>query len=161
MPDYSRARAAFSWDRAAEELDWLPGGALNIAHEAVDRHASGPLADTPALRLIARDGQARELTYAELRRQSDRFANVLAGLGVGRGERVFVLAGRIGELLLGDVALQAGSGQPFAELGEHRVIRAQLIDPHEAYFLELDNGTGLLRSLYHASYLATILEVAP
>ncbi len=41
---------------------------------------------------------ARELTYAELREQTDRFANVLQALGVKRGERVFVLAGRIPEL---------------------------------------------------------------
>ena len=40
--DYAAARAAFSWDDARRALDGLPGGrGLNIAHEAVDRHARG------------------------------------------------------------------------------------------------------------------------
>ena len=42
LQDYEQARAAFSWDQARRELDGLPGGqGLNIAHEAVDRHAEG------------------------------------------------------------------------------------------------------------------------
>ena len=41
LRDYERTRAAFSWERAREALDGLPGGrGLNIAHEAVDRHAT-------------------------------------------------------------------------------------------------------------------------
>jgi acetyl-CoA synthetase len=98
MPDYQRAREEFSWEAARDELDGLPGGGLNIAHEAVDRHASGPLADTVALRFLDRHGGISELTYRELARQTDRFAAVLGRLGVRQGERVFVLAGRISEL---------------------------------------------------------------
>ncbi len=41
MADYERARAEFSWSQARAELDGLPGGDLNIAHKAVDRHAAG------------------------------------------------------------------------------------------------------------------------
>ncbi len=41
LQDYAEARAAFSWELAARELDGLPGGrGLNIAHESVDRHAA-------------------------------------------------------------------------------------------------------------------------
>ena len=36
--DYEEVRAGFTWDAARGELDGLPGGGLNIAHEAVDRH---------------------------------------------------------------------------------------------------------------------------
>jgi len=96
--DYERAREEFSWTAARAELEGLPGGALNIAHEAVTRHAGGPLADTVALRFLPRHGEPRELTYAQLDLATNRFANVLALLGVERGERVFVLAGRIPEL---------------------------------------------------------------
>jgi hypothetical protein len=67
MGDYERARASFSWSAARAELDGLPGGGLNIAHEAVDRHASGPHADTVALRFLTKGGGVLELTYAELR----------------------------------------------------------------------------------------------
>jgi len=98
MPDYARARAEFSWAAAREHLAGLPGGRLNIAYEAVDRHAGGPLARAVALRFLSKRHPISELTYAELKQETDRFANVLAALGVGRGERVFVLAGRIPEL---------------------------------------------------------------
>ena len=100
MPDYERARATFSWEDALDaEIDGLPqGGGLNIAHETVDRHAAGPLADKTALRWIRRDGRIEEFTYARLSRLTSRFANVLCELGVDRGETVFILAGRIPEL---------------------------------------------------------------
>jgi acetyl-CoA synthetase len=100
MPDYDDARSQFSWARARAELTGLPGGGLNIAHEAVDRYADGPLADTVALRLLGKQGEARDITYAELQRETARFANVLESLGVERGERVFVLSGRIPELYI-------------------------------------------------------------
>ncbi len=98
MADYQQARAEFSWAAARRELAGLPGGGLNIAHEAVDRHADGPLAGTVALRFLGKAGEPRELTYAALRGATNRFANVLEMLGVCPGERVFVLAGRIPEL---------------------------------------------------------------
>ncbi len=99
LADYSEERRAFSWRRARDELDGLPGGAgLNIAHEAVDRHADGPLRDRVALRWLGREGEVRDLTYGELRDLSNRFANALLRLGVGAGDRVYVLAGRIPEL---------------------------------------------------------------
>ena len=97
--DYEQARREFTWAEAAGWLDGLPGGrGLNIAHEAVDRHARGPAAGRTAIRWLGREGQVRDLTYAELARLSSRFANVLGGLGLRRGERVFSLAGRVPEL---------------------------------------------------------------
>jgi acetyl-CoA synthetase len=98
MADYEHARAEFSWAAAAAQLVGLPGGGLNIAREAVDRHAEGPLAQTVALRFLGKHGVVAEYSYAELGRETNRFANVLEALGVQRGERVFVLAGRIAEL---------------------------------------------------------------
>ena len=98
LADYERARATFSWEAARRDLDGLPGGrGLNIAHEAVDRHAAGPRRDHVALRFLGRRGDVRELSYATLRDESSRFANLLCALGVGKGERVFSLAGRIPE----------------------------------------------------------------
>ncbi len=99
LDDYGRVRAAFSWDAARRDLDGLPGGrGLNIAHEAVDRHAAGPRRDRLALRWLGKTGAVRDYTYAGLHELTNRFANVLQGLGVGRGDRVYVLAGRIPEL---------------------------------------------------------------
>jgi acetyl-CoA synthetase len=97
--DYEQVCAAFSWDAARAELDGLPGGrGLNIAHEAVDRHAAGDRATRVALRLLDRSGGVRDVTYAELADLTDRFAASLAALDVGRGDRVFVLANRTLEL---------------------------------------------------------------
>jgi len=109
LADTDAARAGFSWEAARRELEGLPGGALNIAHEAVDRHAAGALAGQVALRFLQRDGSVRALTYAELRRLTNRFANVLAKLGIRKGDRLFVLSGRIPELYIGVLGgLKAG-----------------------------------------------------
>jgi len=99
LRDYAEVRAAFSWDQARRELDGLPGGqGLNIAHEAVDRHAAGPLADHLALRWLGKYGAVQDFTYTRLRSLTNRFANVLRALGAGPRDRVYVLAGRIPEL---------------------------------------------------------------
>jgi acetyl-CoA synthetase len=98
--DYERAYAEFSWDGAARSLSGLPGGGLNIAHEAVDRHAQGPRADYLALRWLGQNGTTRDITYRELAGLTNRFAAVLQGLGVGAGSRIFVLAGRVPELYI-------------------------------------------------------------
>ncbi len=98
MPDYERARAAFTWEGARARLAGLPGGGLNIAYEAVDRQAAGAQADATALRFLSKRRAAAELTYSQLAQATSRFANVLADLGVQRGERVFALCGRIPEL---------------------------------------------------------------
>jgi acetyl-CoA synthetase len=99
LQDYETARAGFSWEAARQELDGLPGGrGLNIAHEAVDRHAGGALADKIALRWLGKGGQVEDISYRELARLTSRFADALAGLGVAKGDRVYVLAGRIPEL---------------------------------------------------------------
>ncbi len=93
------AAGGFTWRRARADLDGLPGGrGLNIAHEAVDRHADGPLAGHVALRCVARDGRVSELSYADLKEQTSRFASLLASLGVGKGDRVFTLLGRSADL---------------------------------------------------------------
>ncbi|WP_372623369.1 acetate--CoA ligase [Falsiroseomonas sp.] len=100
LADYDAARRDFSWATARTLLDGLPGGhGLNIAHEAVDRHAAGPRADRAALRWIGRAGE-RVFTWRQLRDATNRVANALRGLGVQDGARVFVLAGRIPELYL-------------------------------------------------------------
>ncbi len=99
VADYDAARRAFTWEAARAALDGLPGGrGLNIAHEAVDRHARGALAGKTALRWLGRQGERVELSYSELAGASSRFANLLDGLGVARGDRVYALAPRRIEL---------------------------------------------------------------
>ncbi|GAU69832.1 acetyl-CoA synthetase [Streptomyces sp. NBRC 110611] len=98
LANYDQARSDFTWSQARTALAGLPGGGLNMAHEAVDRHA-GPQDDGKvALRCIARDDAVSTVTYGELSRRTARFANVLRSLGVGRGDVVFTLLGRCPEL---------------------------------------------------------------
>jgi acetyl-CoA synthetase len=98
LVEYHATCASFSWEQARGWLSGLPGGrGLNIAYEAVDRHAAGAWAGVEALRLVSRRGRV-SLSYAELAERTARFANVLRCLGIRRGDRVFSLLGRREEL---------------------------------------------------------------
>ena len=98
--DFETERRQFSWQLARQSLQGLPGGGLNIAFEAVDRHAASARRDHIALRFVSRSLPALDMSYGELARQTNRFANVLQSLGVGQGDPVFVLCGRVPELYI-------------------------------------------------------------
>ncbi|MDG4550575.1 MAG: acetate--CoA ligase [Candidatus Contendobacter sp.] len=100
----------FSWEAARAELEGLPGGGLNIAHEAVDRQVRAGRGEAVALRWLGKNGERREFSYAELARLSNRFANGLNRLGIQRGDRVCALVGRIPELYIAALGtLKAGA----------------------------------------------------
>jgi acetyl-CoA synthetase len=86
LVDYDEGARAFSWTQARGLLDGLPGGGLNIAYEAIDRHVKGGRGDKLALRWIGRDDTIRDFTYAALGAAMNRFANVLAARGIGKGD---------------------------------------------------------------------------
>ena len=96
LRDYAAMRAAFSWEAARADMA-MPAG-LNIAYHALDRHVTNGLGDKLALRWLGKSGERRDYTYSELLGLSNRFANLLRDMGVGPGERVFSLLGRIPEL---------------------------------------------------------------
>lgn len=101
LRDHAEATASFSWTEAAQELDGLPGGrGINIAHEAVDRHLLHGRGERVAIRWLGKRGDRRELSYGKLSQETSRFAHALETLGVGAGERVFVLMGRLPELYI-------------------------------------------------------------
>ena len=101
LTNYFKTCADFSWEALRLELDGLPNQkGLNIAHEAVDRHANGPFRDRVAMRWLGKDGARLNFTYNDLKQQTNRFANVLKQLSVGREDRVFILAGRIPDLYI-------------------------------------------------------------
>jgi acetyl-CoA synthetase len=109
LPEGRGIRERFTWQAARAELTGMPGGALNIAFEAVGRHARGAKADRVAIRWLGAEGADRHITFRELDRLSNRFANVLTGLGLQRGDRLFVLAPRLPDLYAGVLgALKAG-----------------------------------------------------
>jgi len=98
--DYETTRKDFSWQREATRLTGLPGGGLNIAYEALDRHADGAHANKRAIRFIKADLSTQDFSYAELRAAANRFANVLQSLGLGRGTCVATFLGRCPDLYI-------------------------------------------------------------
>jgi propionyl-CoA synthetase len=70
---------------------WFPDGELNVCHNALDRHVDAGRGEQTALIYDSPVTDTRRTyTYAQLRDEVAAFAGVLAGLGVGRGDRVVV-----------------------------------------------------------------------
>ena len=97
--------AESEWGEMYRGLAWLPGGRLNIAHEAIDRHANGRLRDSAALVWEGASGERETYTFGQLKRLSSRFAHVLASLGIGRGDPVFTYMTRTPELYVALVGI--------------------------------------------------------
>jgi len=110
MLSYEETYSGFSWEKARAQLSGLPDGGLNIAFEAVDRHALTDRAEHVALRWLAVDGKSTDYTYGQLSELSNRFASALQGLGITKGETMFSLAGRVPPLYIGVLgALKTGA----------------------------------------------------
>ncbi|MBX6377159.1 MAG: AMP-binding protein [Clostridia bacterium] len=104
---YIRSFQGRSWEDIRRGFRWQVPATLNIGVETCDRWADG---ERQAMLWIGADGRERRYRFEDLRRLSNRFANVLRGLGVQRGDRVFMLLPRVPEhhvALLG--ALKAGA----------------------------------------------------
>ena len=67
---------------------WFIGGQLNVSYNCLDRHVIAGRGDKVAFHWEGEPGDTRTVTYAELLDETQRFANVLKGLGVQRGDRV-------------------------------------------------------------------------
>ena len=109
------------WAEAASELEWFApwekvlegemgsarwfvGGKLNLSHNCVDRHALGARREKTALLWEGEPGEVRRISYGELHTLVQRFANVLKGLGVQRGDRVAIYMGMGPELAVAMLA---------------------------------------------------------
>ncbi|MDX1636367.1 MAG: acetate--CoA ligase [Balneolaceae bacterium] len=98
--DYNKTYRSFTWEQIVTELSGLPDGqGLNIAYEAVDRHVP-KLGNRIAIRWLGENGSTEEFSYRKLKEETNRFANVLQGLEVGKGDVVCTLTGRIPELYI-------------------------------------------------------------
>ena len=105
LRDYFKERESFEWENVAAQFDGLPSGGFNIAHEAIDRHANSPLANKTALLWLGINGDRKSYTYSDMKKQTARFANVLATLGLGKGDRVFTLSTRLPELYIAAIGI--------------------------------------------------------
>jgi len=80
------------WDRVLEWsppfAKWFGGGTLNLSENCLDRHVAAGRGAKTAILWEGEPGETRAVTYAELLAEVKRFANVLRGLGVAKGDRV-------------------------------------------------------------------------
>ena len=87
------AESLAAWMDRAGIAPW--DGAVNIAHEAIDRHILAGHGDQLAIRWLSRDGATRDISYGALSGMASRFAGVLAAHGIRPGDSVFALTGRV------------------------------------------------------------------
>ena len=81
--------SSLPFDEIRERFRWNIPRRYNIGVDVCDRHAKRR--DRTALYLEDAQGAERQITFGELKRLSDRFANALAGLGIRRGDRVGII----------------------------------------------------------------------
>ncbi|MDD5212100.1 MAG: acetate--CoA ligase [Sulfuricurvum sp.] len=105
LADYDQVYETFKWEDVASNFQGLPSGGLNIAHEAIDRHANGSLADKTALIWLGESGERKNYTFTEMKKESAKFANVLTSLGILKGDRVFTLSTRLPELYIAAIGI--------------------------------------------------------
>jgi len=74
------------WDPPYAE--WFTDGTLNVSYNCLDRHVLAGRGDKVAFYWEGEPGDSRVITYAELLEEVQKFANVLKGLGIKKGDRV-------------------------------------------------------------------------
>ena len=83
---------------------WFTGGKLNASVNCLDRHVRGATRNKAALIWEGEPGDTRTLTYWDLYREVNKFANVLESLGVKRGDRVAIYLPLIPEVVIAMLA---------------------------------------------------------
>lgn len=99
IKNYQETYEKFRWEEVEKDFSWYTSGKVNIAYEAVDKHAQTWRKNKIALYYV-NDFREEKYTYQELMLLSNRFANVLKGLGIKKGDRVFVFMPRSPELYI-------------------------------------------------------------
>lgn len=109
-----QARELIQWETPfTEVLDWtnppfarwFGDGRLNVAANCLDRHVDAGYGDRVAIHWEGEPGDSRSLTYAQLTDEVKRAANVLAGLGIGQGDRVAIYLPMIPEAVVAMLAV--------------------------------------------------------
>src|SRR5439155_16443649 len=79
------------WDKVLDDSNppfykWFTGGKINVSYNCVDRHVDAGRGDRVAFHWRGEEGEERDVTYADLHRDVQRFANALKDLGVQKGK---------------------------------------------------------------------------
>ncbi|WP_315905786.1 acetate--CoA ligase [Priestia koreensis] len=123
LQDYEQTYKTFNWSEVEKEFSWSKTGKINVAHEAIDRHANSYRKNKVAL--YYRDGERNEkYTYKEMKDFSDKAANVFKQADVEKGDRIFIFMPRSPELyfaVLGAIKVGAIVGPLFEAFMEGAV----------------------------------------
>ncbi|MDE0354943.1 MAG: AMP-binding protein, partial [Deltaproteobacteria bacterium] len=88
-----------TWDKVLEWdcpwAKWFIGGKLNVSYNCLDRHVKTARKNKAAIIWEGEPGDERVLTYRDVWREVNKFANVLKGLGVQKGDRVALYLGMV------------------------------------------------------------------
>ena len=110
----ARARELIDWfepyekvldDSGAPFFKWFVGGKTNIAYNALDRHVNSWRRHKLALIFEGEEGDKQNYSYYQLWQEVNKFANVLKGKGVGKGDTVTIYMGRTPELMIAMLAV--------------------------------------------------------
>src|SRR5271155_5509488 len=93
------------WTRVLNDDDppfyqWFTGGTLNVSYNCLDRHVIAGSGGRVAFHWRGEDGQERDITYAGLLAEVERFANALKDVGVGKGDVVGISLPMIPEVVV-------------------------------------------------------------
>ncbi|HTW11772.1 MAG TPA: acetate--CoA ligase [Solirubrobacteraceae bacterium] len=97
------------WDQILDDSNppfykWFVGGKLNVSYNCIDRHVLAGNGGRVAYHWHGEEGDERDITYADLHRDVQKFANALKDLGIQKGDVVGIYMGMIPEVV---VAMQA------------------------------------------------------
>jgi len=129
MKNYEQERKDFTWEDVEKAFSWHETGKVNMAYEAIDRHAESSRKDKIAL-LYSDSSRDESYTFEQMKLQSNKFGNVLRNLGIVKGDRVFIFMPRTPELyfaLLGAIKIGAVVG-PLFEAFMEMAVRDRLED---------------------------------
>jgi len=121
---------------------WFVGGQLNVSYNCLDRHVEAGRGDKVAIHFEGEPGDTRTITYAELLAETERFANVLKGLGVGKGDRVNIYLPMIPEAAVAMLAcarIGAAHSVVFGGFSAHS-LRDRINDAEAKVLITADGG---------------------
>lgn len=124
LKSYEAACQTFRWDDALSHFSWHQTGKCNMAYEAIDRHAEGPLRNKIAL-IYDDDNRRETFTFDQMRRKSNQFGYMLKKLGIQKGDRVFFFMPRNPETyvgIIGTIKIGAIAGPLFEAFMEGAVV---------------------------------------
>ncbi|MCT8137355.1 acetate--CoA ligase [Anaerobacillus sp. CMMVII] len=123
LEDYNKIVENFDWSQVEEQFSWYKTGKMNIAYEAIDRHAQSEKKNQVAL-YYKDDTRREKYTFKEMMELTNKAGNVLRQQGVEKGDRIFIFMPRSPELyfcLLGAIKLGAIVGPLFEAFMEAAV----------------------------------------